>query len=210
MGRLTGTLSMGDFSKSRPTVARNPRTTAADQSKQDGMQASSKWGEILYVQENDFSSIKEEARQYKDLLEDGLWKALEMENLNILRYAKNRLERIKRCVDDDVRERAIQGDEKSIKQAMRKLMFTAWEGPIVKFADQQLQYRLEREEPKHKDFILNCQKWVDENVLIMVQIGDNEGLRMATNQAHYKSLRTKKGQKSYMEATLGKNKQKEV
>ncbi|KAL1811947.1 hypothetical protein ACET3Z_022012 [Daucus carota] len=213
MGRQAHTLSTGDFSKTNSSAARNPASTAAERGRRDGKHINLKWEDVLYIQESDLSNIKEEARHYKDLLEDGLWEIIERGNTNILRYVKNRLERIKRCVDLEVREKAVGGDKKAIKQALRKLMLTAWEGPIIKFADQKLQFRLEKGEQRHKDFILHCQKWVDENVLRMVQLGDKEGLRMASNQAHYKSLRNMEAEKSYLEksyleATLNKGKQK--
>ncbi|KAL1812161.1 hypothetical protein ACET3Z_022226 [Daucus carota] len=206
MGRATGELAT-DRNSNLKTAATAKTVESKDAGRlyNNGGHISSKWEEIIYVQVDDLIKIREEAEQYKTLLDEGVWEALEKGNMNFLRYAKNRLERIKKCVDAEIRERVAQGDKKAVKQAMRKLMLTPWEGPIVKFTDQKLQYRLEKGEERHKNFILNCQKWVDENVLIMVQKGDDEGLRMATNQAHYKSLRNMRGQRSYLEVASNNN-----
>ncbi|KAL1806025.1 hypothetical protein ACET3Z_029093 [Daucus carota] len=176
---------------SRPTAifsnSSSPSTVQAPGKKQG-----SNWKEVIRVNIEDFEEIKRETLRFKDIMEEGVVLALEKNNTNIIRYAKNRLEQIKRCLDDELISKVVAGDIKAQEVALEKLMLTNWEGPIIKFSDKKLQNRLEKGESLHSRFIRNCDEWVDENVLNMVKNGCEEGLRMATNQAHYKSLRNMK------------------
>lgn len=141
----------------------------------------------------------------KDIMDVDVISALEKNGMSINRYAKNRVERIKRCVEEELLTKAAAGDLKAQEEALKKQMLCNWDGPIIRFSDRKLQKRLEEGESIHKRFILQCDEWVDKNVLKMVKDGCEEGLRMATNQAHYKSLRNMKAQKNYKEAVVGIN-----
>lgn len=63
--------------------------------------------------------------------------ALEKNNVNIIRYAKNQLEIIKRCVNDELLAKVIEGDIEAQESALKKIMLCSWEGPIVKFTDKE-------------------------------------------------------------------------
>lgn len=106
-------------------------------------------------------------------------------------------------MDQETLKKVAEGDAVAVEAALEKLLECSWEGPIVKFADHNLQKRLEKGESTHMNFILQCERWVDENVMKMVKEGCDEGLRMATNQTHYKSLRNMEFGKSYQEALTG-------
>ncbi|KAL1819552.1 hypothetical protein ACET3Z_014421 [Daucus carota] len=163
------------------------------------------WKEVRYIKLEETQKIQEEVEKYKDLMEEEILRAIRLNSNNIIRYAYNRLERIKRLVDQETLNKVEEGDEAAMEAALEKLMECSWEGPIVKFADTNLQRRLEEGESIHRNFILQSERWVDENVIKMVKEGCNEGLRMASNQTHYKSLRNMESGKSYQEALTGRN-----
>ncbi|KAL1818558.1 hypothetical protein ACET3Z_013427 [Daucus carota] len=130
----------------------------------------------------EFKAIKEEALRLKDIiLEDGMTAALVSNNSNIIRFAKNRIERVKRCVDAETITKAIEGNIEAREKALEKLMLCNWEGPIIKFSDKERQERLEKGEIKHRNFILRCDEWVDENVLNMVKDGCEEEFKAFTD-----------------------------
>ncbi|WOG82691.1 hypothetical protein DCAR_0101857 [Daucus carota subsp. sativus] len=136
-------------------------------------------------------------------MEEEVSKALSANNINLMRYACNRLERIKRCGGKNILDEVAKGNPKAMEEALKRLLISNWEGPVVKFEDASLQKRLEECEFIHKRFILQSQKWVDENFMEMVRRRCAEGLRMASNQTHYKSLRNMAYGKSFAEVVVG-------
>ncbi|WOG91583.1 hypothetical protein DCAR_0310832 [Daucus carota subsp. sativus] len=166
--------STGDFSNFSTAT-----TSAAAKAHRSGFQTSKKqqrtWEEVIYISTKEFEAIKEEALRLKDIiLEDGMTAALVNNNFNIIRYAKNRIEIVKRCVDAETITKAIEGNIEAQEKALEKIMLCNWEGPIIRFSDKEMQDRLEKGEVEHRDFILRCEEWVDENVLNMVKDGCEE------------------------------------
>lgn len=105
----------------------------------------------------------------------------------------------------------IQGDSKAVEVALRAMLMCSWEGPIVRFMEEDKQNQVIRNENIFKDFNLNKREWVDPNTQVLVIKGDENGFTAAANQVHYKSLRGLNqkeysddfGDKSYVEAVLG-------
>lgn len=62
-----------------------------------------------------------------------------------------------------------------------------------------------------RKFVINKCNWMDPNTQVLAAGGDIEGLRIASNQIHYKSLKGRNdkeydnnfGAKSYVDALLG-------
>ncbi|KAK1370281.1 hypothetical protein POM88_036373 [Heracleum sosnowskyi] len=134
-----------------------------------------------------------EALRLKALLEKEVLQAIEKGNKNILRYLVNRLYRIRKSVEVDVLQKVSEGDSKAVESALRTMLLSKWEGPIVKFLDKDRQARMIKGEKEHIRFIANNLDWIDPNVQAMKMEGNNEGIRMTSNQIHYKSLRNLKG-----------------
>lgn len=86
----------------------------------------------------------------------------------------------------------MDGDSRSLERSLKELLLCSWEGPIVKFLDEEKQARVERGEKEHIRFWKNNHTWMDTNTRVMLEEGDREGIRMASNQLHYKSLRNRK------------------
>ncbi|WOH07995.1 hypothetical protein DCAR_0727431 [Daucus carota subsp. sativus] len=197
-GRAARGRPTGNFSKSRPITA------SAKRGSKRRNQSSKQWKEIKYIKLDELKGIQAEVEKYKDLIDEEIPKALKVNGSNIIRYAYNILERVKRCVDSKTLEEVSKGDAEALEVALQKLIDCSWEGPVVRFADRKMQERSEKREESHRKIILQCERWVDENVLKMVEDGCEEGLRMATNQTHYKSLRNMEYGKSFYEALMGK------
>ncbi|KAK1365259.1 hypothetical protein POM88_040820 [Heracleum sosnowskyi] len=155
------------------------------------------WEEVVAVSENSWEDFKMEALRYKALLEKDVVRAIEKGNTNILRYLVNRLYRIRKSVKVDVLQKVSEGDNKAVESALRTLLLSKWEGPIVNFLDKDRQTRMFKGEEEHIRFIANNLDWIDPNVQAMAMEGDNEGIRMASNPIHYKSLRDLKGEEYY-------------
>lgn len=80
--------------------------------------------------------------------------ALDKGNRDIIRYLVNRIRRIRKCVDSSIIARVIQGDSKTVEMALRALLLCNWEGPIVRFMDENQQRKLMKNEMIFKDFII--------------------------------------------------------
>ncbi|KAL1831845.1 hypothetical protein ACET3Z_001496 [Daucus carota] len=83
-------------------------------------------------------------------MEEEVSKALSANNINLMRYACNRLERIKRCGGKNILDEVAKGNPKAMEEALKRLLISNWEGPVVKFEDASLQKRLEECEFIHK------------------------------------------------------------
>ncbi|WOH15192.1 hypothetical protein DCAR_0934729 [Daucus carota subsp. sativus] len=140
--------------------------------------------------------IKTQVLELKGILEPDVVKAVEKDSDTVLRYAVNQIARIRRLVDEKTLAGVMKGELAAEEKALEMLMLSPWEGPIVRFKEEHLQQRLEEGECKHLDFVKSNFRWVDENVCNLVEAGDLEGLRMASNQIHYKSMRGMEGQRN--------------
>lgn len=137
---------------------------------------------------------------------------LEKGNKSFLRYAVNRIRRIKKCIDNATLQRVINGEGEAIELSLRKLLLYNWDGPVVRFMDSTKQRKVVDNERLFKSFVVGNREWVDPNTQVLAIGGDEEGLRMAVNQIHYKSIKGGKkveyvdvlGARSYVKTFLGK------
>lgn len=104
---------------------------------------------------------------------------MESGSIGILRYVKNRVIRIKRCIDSNTMELVIKGDSEVIEKALRKLLLYSWEGPIVRFLEEKEQEKVVKGEELFEDFLKLQRGWVDPNTQVLAIGGDLEGKRMA-------------------------------
>ncbi|KAK1354588.1 hypothetical protein POM88_047844 [Heracleum sosnowskyi] len=111
----------------------------------------------------------------------------------MLRYLVNRIHRIKKIISLAELQKVVQGDGPAIERALRKKLLCNWEGPVVKYLDEEKQTRLIKMDEEHFRFISYNLEWVDPNTQVLALSSDEEGLRMASNQIHYKSLRNMRG-----------------
>ncbi|KAK1370195.1 hypothetical protein POM88_036287 [Heracleum sosnowskyi] len=138
--------------------------------------------------------LKMEALRLKALFEEEVLQAVEQGNKTILRYLVNNIYRIRKSEEVDVLQKVSDGDSEAVESALRTMLLSKWEGPIVKFLDEDRQTRMIKCEEENIRIIANNLDWIDPNVQYLAMEGDNEGIRMASNQLHYKSLRNLKGE----------------
>ncbi|KAK1382323.1 hypothetical protein POM88_020058 [Heracleum sosnowskyi] len=152
----------------------------------------SEWKEVVAVSEDSWEEVKREALFLKVLMDKEAITAAEKGNKEILRYLINRIYRIKRTIGLKDIQQVIDGDSNAIERALRKMLLCKWEGPVVKYLNDNKQEIVEKGEDAHRKFIFSNLEWVDRNRQALETGGDKEGLRMASNQIHYNSLRNLK------------------
>lgn len=148
-----------------------------------------KWKEVVYISDSLFDETKNEALKFKKLMDKEIIAALENNNLGILRYTVNRLHRIKKSVSTRNLQGVVDGDSRALERALKELLLCSWEGPIVKFLDEDKQARIERGEKEHVRFLRNNQV-MDPNTRAMIEEGDGEGIRMPLTKSTIKALET--------------------
>ncbi|KAL1829585.1 hypothetical protein ACET3Z_007997 [Daucus carota] len=137
--------------------------------------------------------VKEVLRHWF-LLEWDMKTTLEKGNFKFLGVAIARINYLKRVINQSKLQGCLRGDEDCLRSVKRFLLNNGW------WERANIRCYSEVEGGNLDDslfqFISNYSHLVDKNVMNMVEKGDKEGIRMALNQIHYKSLQLNRKQGS--------------
>lgn len=136
--------------------------------------------------------------RYWFLFERDVVKAISTGNFKLLNLVNTRVEYLLKVFDQDQVERGILGEEEALGQINSFLHNSAWWAKVdnLNLREPGIASGVkEEEEAKFEEailkFILDNKDLVHENTLKLLDIKDNEAIRMALNQIHYAAKKSK-------------------